>query len=331
MTQPLQQDVPVWLDLVGQAQGKQDVEIRARVEGYLQSVNFAEGSFVQQGDLLYQIDPKPLEADLANVQARLTKASNDVARLQPLYVKQAVSRQELDNALSARDAAQAQVDLAKLNLGYTHITSPINGIVGITQVKAGNLVGRGESTLLTTVSQVDPIVFRVGISESEYLKLAKQRESNPQPEQRDIRLQLADGSTYAPKGTLDAVERAIDTKTGTLAVQFNFPNPQQLIRPGQYGRVRIMVEKLPGALLVPQRAVNEIQGLYQVAVVDANNKVSLRMVKTGPRVDSLWVISEGLQATDRVVVEGLQRVRDGMVVEPTVVSAESLLPPAAKQ
>lgn len=326
---PLQRDVPVYLDLVGQAQGKQDVEIRARVEGYLESVNFTEGSFVHQGDLLYQIDPKPFEADLANEQAHLTKASNDVARLQPLAAKQAVSQEELDNALSARDAARAQVELARLNLGYTHITAPIDGIVGITQVKAGNLVGRGESTLLTTVSQVDPIVFRVGISEAEYLKLARQRANNPRAPQRDIGLQLADGSTYGEKGQLDAIERAVDANTGTLAVQFNFANPDRLIRPGQYGRVRIMVDNLKSALLVPQRAVNEIQGLYQIAVLTPENKISLRMVKVGPRVDNLWVITEGLQPGEPVVVEGVQRVRDGMTVNPATVPADPAAAAAA--
>lgn len=319
VTTPVQRDVPVILELVGQAQGQQDVEIRARVEGYLESVNFTEGSFVKKGDLLYQIDPKPLQADLANVQARLTKAENDVARLQPLYAKQAVSRQELDNAIASRDAARAQAELASLNLGYTTITAPIDGIVGITQVKAGNLVGRGESTLLTTVSRVDPIVFRVGISEAEYLKLAKQRKPDEQPPERDISLQLADGSLYEHKGHFDAIERAIDPTTGTLAIQFSFPNPQRLIRPGQYGRVRVMVEKLPQALLVPQRAVGEIQGLYQLAVVGTDNKVSLRMVKVGPRVDNLWVISEGLQPGEQIVMEGLQRVRDGMTVVPSPV------------
>jgi membrane fusion protein (multidrug efflux system) len=320
---PVQRDVPVYLDLVGQAQGQQDVEIRARVEGYLESVNFKEGSFVQKGTLLYQIDPKPLQADLANVQARLTKASNDVARLQPLYAKQAVSKQELDNAVSARDAAKAQAELATLNLGYTTITAPIDGVVGITNVKAGNLVGRGESTLLTTVSQVDPIVFRVGISEAEYLKLAK-RGPRPANQESDIELHLADGSVYPQKGALDAVERAVDTQTGTLALQFSFANPDRLIRPGQYGRVRLLVEKLPSALLVPQRAVNEIQGFFQVAVVDTANKVSIRSVKVGPRLDNLWVITEGLQTGEHVVAEGLQRVRDGMTVNSTLTSIEAL-------
>ncbi|HSC75559.1 MAG TPA: efflux RND transporter periplasmic adaptor subunit [Pseudomonadales bacterium] len=326
---PVQRDVPVYLDLVGQAQGKQDVEIRARVEGYLESVNFTEGSFVTKGTLLYQIDPKSFQADLATVQARLTKATTDVTRLKPLAAKQAVSRQELDNALAAFDAAKAQVDLAKLNLGYTTIASPIDGVVGITEVKAGNLVGRGESTLLTTVSQVDPIVFRVGISESEYLKLAK-RGPRPADQPADIELQLADGAIYPHKGVFDAVERAVDTKTGTLALQFNFANPDRLIRPGQYGRVRLLVEKLPAALLVPQRAVNEIQGMYQVAVVGTDNKVALRTVKVGPRVDNLWVITEGLQSGEQVVAEGLQRVRDGMTVTPTQVSRTSPSPPVAK-
>lgn len=320
---PVQRDVPVYLELVGQAQGKQDVEIRARVEGYLESVNFTDGAFVKKDAPLYQIDPKSLQADLATVQARLTKATTDVNRLRPLAAKQAVSRQELDNALAAFDAAKAQVELATLNLGYTTITSPIDGIVGITQVKAGNLVGRGESTLLTTVSQVDPIVFRVGISEAEYLKLAK-RGPRPADQESDIELQLADGSVYPHKGTFDAVERAVDTQTGTLALQFNFANPDRLIRPGQYGRVRLLVEKIPSALLVPQRAVNEIQGFFQVAVVGTDNKVSLRSVKVGPRIDNLWVIAEGLQPGEQIVAEGLQRVRDGVTVNPSLTTIDAL-------
>jgi membrane fusion protein, multidrug efflux system len=327
---PLQRDVPIYVDLVGEAQGAQDVEIRARVEGYLQTVNFTEGSFVNKGTLLYQIDPKPLQADLANVQARLTKARGDVERFDPLFKKQAVSRQELDNAIAARDAALAQVELASLNLGYATIRSPIDGIVGITNIKPGNLVGRGESTLLTTVSMIDPIVFSVGISEAEYFKVAKR---GPRAQDRpglDVELNLANGETYPHKGSFMAVDRGVDAQTGTLLVKFAFANPDRLIRPGQYGRVRVTAETLSGALLVPQRAIKEIQGLYQLAVLGSDNKVTLRMVKTGARFGDLWVISEGIKPGEQIVVEGLQRVRDGMLVSPKT-ATQPAAPAASKK
>jgi membrane fusion protein (multidrug efflux system) len=335
----VQKDVPVYMELVGQTRGSQDVEIRARVEGYLDRVAFTEGTFVSKGALLYQIDPLPLEAALANAkanlataQARLQKSNTDVNRLTPLAKQQAVSQQELDNALSAQDAAKAQVDAMKaaadkaaLDLGYTHITSPIDGLVGTTQVKAGNLVGRGESTLLTTVSQVDPILFRAGISEAEYLKVAKRileegglKATRQRPE---VDLILADGTVHRHKGFIDTIERAVDPTTGTLAIQFTFPNPERLVRPGQYGRVRGVNEMKKEALLVPQRAVIELQNLYSLAVVGAGNKVEFRNVKVGPRVDGLWVIEEGLKPGEKVVVEGLQKVRDGMVVSPKAAAA----------
>jgi membrane fusion protein (multidrug efflux system) len=335
----VQKDVPVYLELVGQTRGFQDVEIRARVEGYLNRVAFTEGTFVSKGTLLYQIDPLPLEAALANAkanlataQARLAKSNNDVSRLTPLAKQQAVSQQELDNALSAQDAARAQVDAMKaavdkatLDLGYTHITSPIDGLVGTTQVKAGNLVGRGESTLLTTVSQVDPILFRAGVSEAEYLKVAKRilEEGGLKAtrQRAEVDLILADGTVHRHKGFIDTIERAVDPTTGTLAIQFTFPNPERLVRPGQYGRVRGVNEMKKGALLVPQRAVIELQNLYSLAVVGAGNKVEFRNVKVGPRVDSLWVIEEGLKPGEKVIVEGLQKARDGAVVSPKAAAA----------
>ncbi len=326
----VQRDVPVYMELVGQTKGSQDVEIRARVEGYLERVAFTEGSFVRRGELLYQIDPKPLEAALARAKAefatakaRLDKAVNDVNRLTPLAKVQAVSQQELDNALASRDAARAQldanqaaVDKSTLDLGYARVTSPLDGLVGTTQVKAGNLVGRGESTLLTTVSQIDPILFRAGISEAEYLRLGKQVLASGKKIQDGaaIELLLADGTLHPHKGRVEAIERAIDPTTGTLAVQFTFPNPQRLVRPGQYGRARFVVETKTGALLVPQRAVVEMQNLYSLAVVGAGDKVEFRNVKVGPRVDSLWVVEQGLKPGEKVVVEGVQRLRDGIVV-----------------
>jgi len=334
VAEAIQRDVPVFMEVVGQTKGFQDVEIRARVEGYLDRVAFTEGAFVRKGDLLYQIDPKPFEAalageraQLATWEARLQKADNDVARFRPLVEKQAVSRMELDNALAAQEAARAQVDAqkaqvenAKLNLGYTHITSPLDGLVGTTRVKAGNLVGRGESTLLTTISQLDPMLFRAGISEAEMLRLAKRanelgaaKGESPVP----IELLLADGTVHDHPGRLDSVDRAVDPTTGTLAVQFTFPNPERLLRPGQYGRARFQVETKKGALLIPQRAVQELQNLYTVAVVGTDEKVSIRTVKVGPRVDNLWVIEDGLEPGEKVVVEGLQRVREGAVVRAT--------------
>jgi membrane fusion protein, multidrug efflux system len=334
-----QRDVPIVMELVGQTKAVQDVEIRARVEGYLDDVAFTEGSVVRKGQLLYRIDPKPLqatlansEADLATWQARLVKSQNDVKRLRPLAVQQAVSQQELDNAVAAETAAQAQVDAqkasvdkARLDLGYTSLSSPIDGLVGTTLVKTGNLVGRGESTLLTTVSQIDPILFRAGISEAEYLRLARRaeelrRERGGKPV--DVDLLLADGTVHPHPGHLDVIERAVDAATGTLTMQFKFPNPGGLIRPGQYGRARFVLETRQGALLVPQRAVQELQNLYSVAVVGSDNKVATRTVTVGPRVGSSWVIEKGIEKTDRVVIEGLQRVRPGTVVTPKMASSD---------
>jgi len=326
-----QKDVPVYLELVGQTAGFQDVEIRARVEGFLETVNFQEGSFVKSGDLLYTIDRKPLEATLAQAKAdqatadsRLSKANNDVTRYTPLVAKQAVSKQELDDSVAEQDAARSQLEAAKaavekatLDLGYTRITSPISGLIGITEVKAGNLVGRGESTLLTTVSQIDPVLFSIGVTEADYLRIARRqtaKSSSAAPRARDgIELTLADGTRYPQTGRVNTVERAVDPTTGTLAVQLVFPNPDQLLRPGQYGRVRILLETKPGALLIPQRAVQELQNLYNVAVVDGG-KVAFRNVKVGQRVGSLWVIEDGLKAGEQIVVEGLQRIQDGMTV-----------------
>ncbi len=326
----VQRDVPVYLDLVGQTQGFQDVDIRARVEGFLDTVNFREGSFVRKGDLLYQIDPKPLQAtlaqanaELATARARLAKTDNDVARYTPLVAKQAVSQRELDDARAAQDAMRAQVEASKaavekatLDLGYVRIMSPINGLAGTTQVKPGSLVGRGESTLLTTVSVIDPIIFRVALTEADYLRIIKRDPTRAGQEGKvsGIQLTLADGTTHPHTGTIGPVERAVNATTGTLGVQLYFPNPDNVLRPGQYGRARVLLDTKAGALLVPQRAVQELQNLYSVAIVASDGKVTFRNVKVGPRVDTLWVIEEGLKPGEQVVAEGLQSLRDGMTV-----------------
>ena len=341
VTDAIQRDVPVSMELVGQARGFQDVEIRARVEGFLEQVAFAEGSLVRKGQLLYIIDRKPLEAavasakgQLATAQARLEKAKNDVNRFTPLVAKQAVSQQELDNALAAKDAMAAQVDAqqaalekAQIDLGYTTITAPIDGLIGTTQVKTGNLVGRGDNTLLVTISQIDPILFRAGMAEAEYLRVARRVQDETAKGTRaapiPIQLILADGTVHPQEGRVDAIERNIDPTTGTLAIQIKFPNPQRLVRPGQYGRVKFDIDVKKGAILVPQRAVQELQGLYSLAVVGADNKVAFRNVKVGPRDGSLWVIEEGLKPGERVVVEGFQKVREGAVVAPKSAPAET--------
>jgi membrane fusion protein (multidrug efflux system) len=326
----VQRDVPTYLDLVGQTEGFDDVDVRARVEGFLETMNFREGSFVRKGALLYQVDPKPFEAalagataDKATAQARLEKANNDVARYTPLVAKQAVSQQELDNARAARDAARSQVDAASaavekatLDLGYTRVRAPIDGLVGLTKVKAGSLVGRGESTLLTTISKIDPIVLRVGVTEADYLKVAKRAPSraNEAPRAGGIELTLADGVVHPHTGTISTVERAVNASTGTLTLQVAFPNPDSVVRPGQYGRARLLLETKTGALLVPQRAVQELQSLRSVAVVGGDGKVAFRNVKVGPRVDTLWVIEDGVTLGEQVVVEGLQALRDGITV-----------------
>lgn len=340
VTNVVTRDVPVYLELVGQTLGSQDTEIRARVEGVLETMNFREGSFVERGQLLYQIDRKPLEAtlaqakaDQATAQARLAKANNDVNRYTPLVKKQAVSQRELDDARAEQDAATSSLEAAKaivesasLDLGYTRVVAPIAGLAGTTLVKPGNLVGRGENTLLTTISQIDPILFRAGVTEADYLRLVRRRTAEGAKggsRAADIQLTLSDGSIYGHHGKVSVVDRAVDTSTGTLGVQIEFPNPEQILRPGQYGRARALLDTKAGALLVPQRAVQELQNLYSVAVVGADNKVAFKNIKVGQRVDSLWVVEEGLTAGDRVVVEGLQRIRDGMIVDPKPAPAQT--------
>jgi membrane fusion protein (multidrug efflux system) len=338
----VQKDVPIYIELVGATLGSEDIEIRPRVEGYLVSMNFIEGSFVRKGQLLYRIDPQPLEAalaeakaDLATAQARLEKANNDVARFRPLVPQQAISQQELDNALSAQQAAKAQIGAfdaklakAKLDLGYTSITSPIDGLIGTTQKKVGSLVARGESTPLTTVSQINPILFRCAIAEAEYLRLTRRNQQSGKPaRQTNVELILADGTVFPHIGRLDAIERAVDTSTGTLTGQFRFPNPERLLRPGQYGKARFAPEVKEGALLVPQLAVQEIQGLYSVAVVKPDSTVEQRMVKAGDRVGNSWIIESGLKPGEKVIVEGIQRVRPGLKVSAKMAKLEEVASP----
>ncbi|MEI7891664.1 MAG: efflux RND transporter periplasmic adaptor subunit [Myxococcales bacterium] len=327
----IQRDTPLFVEFIGTLDGNVNAEIRARVPGIIEAQHYKEGSFVKAGDVLFTIDPKPLEAsstqvsgDLARAQASLSKANADVARLQPLVAKKAVSRQELDDALAAQASAKGQVitasgasQTARINLGYTKITSPINGIAGIAKVKIGNLVGQSDPTLLTTVSTVDPIRVSFSISERAYLLHAESLKRIPDvnaPGEGYLDLVLADGSTHVKKGKIALADRQVNPQTGTITIQALFPNPGNILRPGQFGRVRMESTVIAGALLVPQRAVQELQGTYQVAVVGEGSKVEIRPVKAGQRVASFWIIDQGLQPGETIIVEGLQKVRTGSVV-----------------
>jgi membrane fusion protein (multidrug efflux system) len=331
----LQRDVPITIENIGQTRGSTEVEVRARSEGFLESVNFKEGSVVHKGDLLYTIDPRNLEAALAEAKGRLAsaqadqaRARQDVARYKPLVALNAIPRQQYDTAVTVERASSAAVDAAaaaarnaEIDLEYTKLYAPIDGLVGKTEVKPGNLVGRGANTLLTTVSAIDPIHVRFTVSEQDYLKYARsEKERSGNEGKGRFELILADGSVHPQRGDLEFSDNTVDPTTGTLLLEASFPNPEKLVRPGQYGRVRVAVDVRKNAILVPQRAVKELQATFSVAVVSADGKVSMRSVKPGERVGSLWVIENGLAAGESVVVEGLQKVRDGMTVKPTVVA-----------
>jgi membrane fusion protein, multidrug efflux system len=341
----LQRDVPITVENIGQTIGSSEVEVRARSEGFLETVDFKEGSFVKKGDLLYTIDPRNLQATLANAKgqlaarkADLARARQDVARYKPLVALNAIPRQQYDTSVAvesaasaAVDAAQAVVEDATIDLAYTKIHSPIDGLVGRTEVKPGNLVGRGDNTLLTTVSTVDPIHVRFTISEQDYLKYARADQAGREADgaRSDGRgtgnrfeLVLSDGSVHKERGNLVFADRLVDPTTGTLMLEATYPNPDKLVRPGQYGRVRVAVDVRRGAIVVPQRAVRELQATYSVAVLGEGDKISMRTVKPGARIGSLWVIESGLAPSETIVVEGMQKVREGVVVKPTVVSID---------
>jgi membrane fusion protein (multidrug efflux system) len=329
-----QQDVPVGLEAVGQTRGSEEVEIRARVEGYLQSINFTEGQPVKRGDLLYVIDPRPFEAavsqargQLAEAQAALAKARNDVARYRPLVAQRAVSQQELDNALAAEqrglgsvEAAEGALREAQVNLSFTRVTAPTAGVAGISAISVGNLVGPNLQQPLTTVSQIDPIRVRVSLPERQYLELAREaadrRAAGDTTAKRPIQLVLVDGSVHPQEGRLRAVEARTDPTTGSMIFEVEFPNPERIVRAGQFARIRTVRQVLQGALVVPARAVTEQQGVQRVAVVAAGDSVQMRSVTVGPKSGDLLVITDGLAAGERVIVEGAQRVRSGMVVRP---------------
>jgi membrane fusion protein, multidrug efflux system len=341
-----QQDVPVSSEWVGTTDGYINAQIRAQVTGYLLTRNYRDGATVKAGQLLYQLDPRQYQAaldqalgQLQQAKANLVRDQQNVDKYRPLLPSGAITRQEYDNAVqqvlgdqAAVEAAEAAVEAAKLNLGWTKIISPIDGVAGITQSQVGDLIA--ETTLMTTVSQLDPIKVYFPISEQEYFKFAEgiERVRRGDDSQAPVlQLILADGTLYPRQGKPAAVNRQIELETGAIRIEALFPNPDNLLRPGGFARIRAVTETRKGALVVPQRAVQEVQGSYQVAVVGPDNTVEIRPVKVGPRQETLWVIDEGLKPGERVVVEGLQKVKAGLTVQPKpyVAEADTPAPPPA--
>jgi len=315
--------------------GNVNAQIRPQVTGYLIRRGYQEGSAVRKGQVLFEIDPRPFAAAVAQArahraeaQAQLGKAQRDVARDQPLAEQRAIAQRQLDDdqqavltAEASVQSADAAVDAAELNLGFTKVTSLVDGVAAIATAQIGDLVA--PTTLLTTVSQIDPIKAYFPLSEQQYLRMTASGRGQLLGPRTALTLTLADGTIYPHTGTLTAVDREIDPKTGTIRISANFPNPQQTLRPGQYGRVRAETRTIDNALLVPQRAVTEIQGTYQIRVVGPNNKAVVRRVTVGDRVGSRWIVSDGLRAGDRVILEG-SSIKDGDVVAPMPATASAI-------
>jgi membrane fusion protein (multidrug efflux system) len=349
VTTAVQRDLPIYLEAIGQTRGSKEVQIVPRVSGFLQSQDYKDGAIVKAGQLLYTVDPRPYVAalaqangQLAQAEAQLEQTKNDVARYTPLAAEDAISRQQLDNAhtsenaaAAAVEAARANVEAAKINLNYTKVYCPVNGLAGITITQVGSLVGTGQSGPLTTVSTIDPFWVRFTVSEREYLEYRKRvpNEVAAQNSQPDISITLADGRKYPYPGRLTAVEGQVDPSTGSLTLQAEFKNPNFIIRPGQYAQVRIQSQILHDAVLIPQRAVQEIQGAYSVAVVGADNKVEMRSVEVGPQYQSYSIIESGIKPGERLIIEGVQKVRNGVTVVPKMEDPkqETALPGTASQ
>jgi RND family efflux transporter MFP subunit len=365
-----QRDIPVYREWIGTLDGLVNAAIRAQVTGYLLTQDYSEGSFVKKGQLLFQIDPRPLqaaadqtrgqlaqangqlaqahaqyqqsEAQLASAEANQRKAQFDENRYTPLAKEHAVTQQDLDNAVqnnisakaqvkvatsqveaakaqiqaasAAVEAAKAALEAANVNLGFTKLYSPIDGIAGNAQIQIGNLVSPSSPNPVTTVSTVDPIKVAFAVSEQEYLRLSKQyKPTDPTP---PLELILADGSAYPHQGKYAFAGRQVNQSTGAIEATGLFPNPGNILRPGQYGKVRVAVETLHGALLLPQQAVSELQGSYQVAVVDGNDSVSVKPIHVGDQIGSSWVVRDGLNPGERVILDGVQKVGPGMRVKP---------------
>jgi len=343
-----QKDVPVSKEWVATLDGFVNAQIRAQVKGLLVKQSYANGAFVSKDSALFEIDPRPFQAaldqasanleqaqaNLHRAEAQLGKTELDVSRYTPLAKESAISQQELDDAIQANLGAKAQVEQAKaaiasaraaeesarLDLSFTKIVSPIDGVASIATAQTGDLVSPvGEP--LTAVSTINPILVNFTASEQEYLSAVKQAGTLGGDEHAILnklewQLRLSDGTVYPHKGHFNALDRQVDVRTGAILVKVEFPNPGNVLRPGGFGSISTVVRVQKNALLIPQRAVSELQGGYLVAVIGNDNKVNIRPIKMGPRVDTMWIVNEGLKPGDRIVAEGMQKVREGMEVQP---------------
>jgi len=332
VTEVVEKEIPVFREWVGTVNGVENAQIRARTEGYLTTIAYQQGGYVKEGQLLFQIDPRPFQATLDQAKGQLQEAQAtmlgvelEAKRAQELFQQKVISEQEYTNKtqlyqtkLAAVTAAQAALEQAQLNLDFTKIVSPLNGIAGQQQAQVGDLVGTGANQVLTTVSQIDPIWFYLPISEQSYWEFAdrfKQMMAVPEANRKEVvELILADGSVYPHKGKFAFINRQVDPKTGTIQIAISFPNPELTLRPGQYGLARAEIQTIPNAIVIPQQAVSQLQGNNQVAVVNPDGKAEIRAVEVGETYQNMIQVTEGLKAGEKVIVEGFQRVRQGTPV-----------------
>lgn len=342
-----QKDVPIYREFVGQVYGEKDIPIRARVEGFLEGIHFKEGLQVTKGQLLYTIDPEPFDArvnsqksKLAEAKTMLVKAENDLNRYKPLAEINAVSESDLDAAqayfdaaLSSVDAATANLRSAEIELGYCRISSPISGIIGKTLAREGDFVGREPNpVILNTVSKTDNVRVTFFLTESEYLTISRAFTDDIKSGSRDelepedkatLQLLLSDGTTYKHTGTVDFIDRGVDATTGSILIQASFPNPDLLLRPGLYSKVKIEMSRANAAVLIPQRCVMELQGQFSAYVVNSDNIVESRQLKIGPNYNDYVIITEGLKENEKVVIDGLQKVKSGVEINPQITVFDS--------
>lgn len=326
-----QSDVPLYEDFVAQVYGLSDVDIRSRVEGWVTSVNFKEGSTVNKGDLLYVIDDIQYQtrvdreaSDLARAKTEFVRAQNDLSRVKPLAEMKALSQKDLDNATAAYDAAKAQVGAmeaslqnARIELGYTRVHAPFKGTIGISRVRVGDYISKyGENSVLATVSSIGDVRVRFQISEREYLRIARLSPEELSASKKNVQLVLADNSIYAHKGEVNFADREIDPQTGTLTIEASFPNPDGLLRPGSFAKVRVLLSTVPNAVLIPQRSVFQLQNLAQVYVLTDSSTLKATTVETGPKVGEGWIIKKGINPGDRVAVVGTASLTANSKIEP---------------